>query len=178
VRQLLLLGVVAAALVASPSRAHAENVQGVANVSSGLAAIKPVAIGGESPVGSSAFCQLDANGNLLVTQGLNLKTDPAARITPTATNGATAVTLVSGSSGKVIYLGTIIFDNEDTVTHTVQVLSSGGTVLLRFQLQASCGLVLDGRGDIRTVAGEGLQFKIDSGGTGNTVYASGAAVQE
>ena len=111
-------------------------------------------------------------------RGLEFLRETVTRITPTASNGGTAVTIVSATASQVIYPLTLLFYNSHaSTTHTVTLQdSTGPTELLKFQLAPGAGFIFDGRGDVRTDSGDGLQFKLAAAGTDVTV--SGAAIKQ
>ncbi len=111
---------------------------------------------------------------------LVVSTVPAgiASYTTVASNGTTAVVLVAAVASKKVYpLTTCIYNSSASASHTVYLLTSGGQALLEFSLSPGGGFVGDFRGDVVTTSGDGLSFKIDSGGTGTDVRASGFYVQ-
>lgn len=110
-----------------------------------------------------------------------IDTGTRTNVTPTVSNGTTAVPFGPiADPKKQVFVGGLYFRNAGSVTHTVQILSSGGAVLAKFDLAASpCSHLLDGRaGRWETELGESLQFKIDSGGTGTDVEVSGHVIQK
>lgn len=144
--------------------------------------------------GDSAPPLLDTSGRLVVnvaaasgtaSTGIPFYGDTVTRIAPTASNGATAVVLLAGVALQKVYCGTLVIYNvSTTVKHTLTLISSGGTVLLQTEIGAASatgasGFVLDGRGDIQTVTGEGLGFKFTDGtGSAADLVISGAVVQK
>lgn len=132
-------------------------------------------------------CPLNSNTTRLTwslqtrdtTNATNFGVDTVTRISDVASNGTTPVTLVSASGSTVVYVGTISISNTNTTTdHWVKLLSSTGptTILGRIYLPAKATVVIDGRGDVKTDAADGLQFVLDAAGT--DVYASGTAVRK
>lgn len=100
------------------------------------------------------------------------------RIAPTASNGATVVQLVAASGATIVYPTTLLFSNPNTTGYWVYVRRGvGATDILQVFLPPYGSYSFDGRGDVRTAAGERLAFYTEAG-AGVTIIASGAAVQE
>lgn len=108
-------------------------------------------------------------------------TGARTRVAPTASTGATAKDFGPSSAAQsIVYIAGLLFRNAGSVTHTVQILSSGGGVILEFDLPATpSGFILDGRsGRWESDIGESLQFKFtDGAGAAGDVKVSGAVVQ-
>jgi hypothetical protein len=144
---------------AADGASSAGNPVGVAYVTSGSLMKRPA---------------VDANG-ATVTASFISPLDTITRVTPTASNGTTPVTIQAAAGGVRTYVGELLFYNDSAATRTVTVSSSGGTVLAKFRLAADSTGVLGNNGGLYfTSLGEGLTFVLDGGTTGVTV--SGAIV--
>jgi len=128
----------------------------------------------------------DAAGRLAVTvspstagTGLSFgSTASVVRIPPTASNGATVVPLVAASGSTVIYPTTLLVSNPNTTGYWVYFRRGIGTDdILQVFLGPYGSFAFDGRGDVRTGAGERLAFYTEAGAT-NTIICSGAVIQE
>lgn len=99
------------------------------------------------------------------------------RIAPTASNGATPVQLVAASGTTTISPTTWLVSNPNTTGYWVYLVRGAATNILAVFLPPLGSYSFDGRGDVRTNAGERLAFVTEAGAT-NTIIASGAALQE
>lgn len=153
----------------------------VGSVADGSAvSTNPLAIGGSSSGasgGNAEFLRVTSGGGASVLPSfVEAESADIVLIAPTASNGTTAVQLVASAGSEVIYPLTLCFYNDSGVARTVTLQdSTGPTLLLKFRLGPDQSAIFDLRGDIRTGAGEALQFLLDGGTTG--VTASGAAFQ-
>src|SRR3990167_9648825 len=116
--------------------------------------------------------QISATGVVAVsptpsTSGTGLAFGSAAnivRIVPTPSNGATVVPLVAASGTKIVYPTTLLFSNPNTTAYWVYVRRGVGTDnILQVFLPPYGSYSFDGRGDVRTAAGERLAFYTEAG---------------
>jgi hypothetical protein len=98
---------------------------------------------------------------------------------PIASNGTTAVTLVSASASLTIYPITIVFNNRGSVKHTVDIITSTGpAIIFEIDVAPQSSFVMSFVGDVRTLAGDGLQVKIDAGGSATDLNLNGWVLQQ
>lgn len=120
--------------------------------------------------------------NMAVTTGGVVKTTISGGIVFTnqgtkTSNGATAVVIVAASGTLTSFLGTATLVNSGTVTHSVSIISSGGTVLAVIFMGPNQGFTLDYPNSIQSQSSEGLSFKIDAGGAATDVTLTAATAQ-
>lgn len=134
---------------------------------------------------------IDQYANLLVSiaNPASFSPGPSATnptpFTTTSSNGVTAVTLVSATASKVIVTYYLAITNTDSVGHTINVLTSSGTVIDYTFLSPSAVYTYEGNAagfSQRTLSGEGLQFVLPNfvaeGGTGTTCKAIGYTTKQ
>jgi hypothetical protein len=98
-------------------------------------------------------------------------------IAAVASSGTTAAQLVAAAPGLEVIPWSLTIRNADTVWHTVTFLD-GTAGMYALEVPPGQSFALDNpNGYLRTTAGNALQFKIDSGGTGSTVTVSGGALR-
>ncbi len=126
------------------------------------------------------------SGDLFVEEQLSLSNESVAYVTSTASNGATAVSLVGALAGKRVHPVNAQFINIDNIGHIVKLLSGPSTVIYTMWVPAGqttapliFGEVLLAETDLRgsfTVAGQALEFTSDAAAFAN-VFANVAYIQ-
>lgn len=164
------------------------NVRHITTVPKGSAGGTPnvTVIGGTDAAGNvQAYAAETTTNAHHVTAGINAVLDTLTASGVKTSNGTTAVSIVSAVGGKRVFAGKIlVYSVSTTVGHTVDIISSGGTVLLEFPLPKGAdalsggAFVLDDVGIVQSVLGEGLSFKIDAGGSGTDVKLTAMTVQK
>lgn len=158
--------------LAAVAVAQSTQVQGIAGVGSSATGIRPVIVSGIDGSGAVAAAAIETTTNcLLVSRGINNVIEPPSYVVPTASNGTTLVSLVSGTSGKRVIISKLYAYNSDSVTHTLTIVDSGANQTIFECLVPSTpgNVILDSEGAWQTVGSGNLQFKIDGTGTGSSV---------
>lgn len=115
--------------------------------------------------------------------GLNFTTDNLLNPGLLVSNGVTPVAIAPGVALKAVFPATLSLVNLDVVGHVVDLVTTTGFALVgRVFVPGLSTFILDGRGDWRSLVGDGLSFQLTNqvaeGGATNLVNVSGSVVQK